>query len=298
MTLPSHPARAALLCAGLLALGASSAPGDGVAWLTDYSVARREAHDKNRPLVIDFSTDNCIYCRKLETITFRDPAVVQLVGDHFVALHLHVGAGGGPQAASLAQTLGIQGYPTLIFADPNGKVVGRQDGYVEPAEFSQTAQRVLASLPPADAGVQQAVRLTAPPSSEPVAPNAERARRAGQLLALAQADFRDQHYLGCLERCQGLRTDYPDLPEGAEAQRMEDRIRTDPEVLRLACDNLTDRLGAMYLDLAEAFLKKEQPQKAILCLEWVVQACPGTPQAETAKGRLAQVRERVAKAAP
>ena len=78
---------------------------------------------------------------------------------------------------------------------------------------------------------------------------------------------------------------------------MEDKIRTDPEVLRQACDNLTDRLGEMYLELADGFLRKEQPQKAALCLEWVVQACPGTPQAEAAKGRLAQIHERAARPA-
>ncbi len=297
MTFASRTARAALLCAALAAAGAASAPGEGVSWFTDYGAARREAHDRNLPLVIDFSTDNCVYCRKLESVTFRDPAVVKLVKEHYVALHLHVGAGGGKEAAGLAQTLGVQGFPTLIFADPNGKVVSRQDGYMEPAEFSQTAQRVLASLPPsADPGVQQAVRLTAPPSDD-TAPNGERAKHAGRLLALAEADYRDRHFLSCLERCQALRTEYAELGEAAEARRMEDMIRTDPEVLRQACDNLTDRLGEMYLELADGFLRKEQPQKAALCLEWVMQACPGTPQAEAAKGRLAQIHERVARPA-
>ena len=44
----------------------------------------------------------------------------------------------------------------------------------------------------------------------------------------------------------------------------------------------------MYIELADAFVLKDQPARAILCLEWVAQACPGTPQAETAKGRLAR----------
>ena len=86
-----------------------------------------------------------------------------------------------------------------------------------------------------------------------------------------------------------MRADFADLPEGAEAQRLEEKIHADPDQLRSACDNLTDRLGEMYLDLADSFLRKEQPQKAMLCLEWVVQACPGTPQAETVRGRLAQL---------
>ena len=150
MTFASCTARAALLCAALAAAAAASAPGEGVTWLTDYAAARREAHDRNLPLVIDFSTDNCLYCRKLESVTFRDPAVVKLVKEHYVALHLHVGAGGGKEAAGLAQTLGVQGFPTLIFADPNGKVISRQDGFMEPAEFARTAQHVLAEPAAAD----------------------------------------------------------------------------------------------------------------------------------------------------
>ena len=298
MTPPSHPARAALLCAGLIALAAPAARGEGVSWLTDYNAARRAAHDLNRPLVIDFSTDNCIYCRQLETVTFRDPAVVKLVGEHFIALHVHVGAGGNPEAAALAHTLAVEGYPTLVFADPSGKVLARQDGFMKPGPFVETAQRVLASVPPApaDPAVLQAMRLTAPPS-ESAGPNADRAKRAGQLLGLAQSEYASQHYLGCLERCKELRADFADLPEGAEAGRLEEKIHADPDQLRSACDNLTDHLGEMYLDLADSFLHKQQPDKAMLCLEWVVQACPGTPQAETARGRLARLKEGAAKPA-
>ena len=129
--------------------------------------------------------------------------------------------------------------------------------------------------------------MTAPPADDA---GAERARRAGQLLTLAQADLREQRILVCLDRCKTIKADYGDLPEASEAIRLETKIRTNPDELRLACDNLTDRLGAMYIDLADAFLQKDQPARAILCLEWVVQACPGTPQAETAKGKLAQIK--------
>jgi hypothetical protein len=48
----------------------------------------------------------------------------------------------------------------------------------------------------------------------------------------------------------------------------------------------------MYLDMAEALMLKNDPQRAALCLEWVVQARPGTPQAEAAKARLTQIKER------
>ena len=290
MTSVSGPARAALLCAGLVALAAAPAHADGVSWLSDYNTARTAAHDKKLPLFIDFSTENCTWCRKLEEVTFRDPAVARLLSGQFVALHIHVAAAGGKEAA-LADKLNISRYPTLVFADSEGHILAKQDGYLEPAEFLQQAQHILAGLQAGDGGVQQAAHSATPAAGD----DGDRARRASQLLALARADYREQRFLGCLERCKTLKADYADRPEAAEAIRLETQIRNDPEELRLACDNLTDRLGEMYLDLADAFLRKDQPARAILCLEWVVQACPGTPQAETAKERLAKVKSPVAR---
>jgi hypothetical protein len=269
----------------VVALAAAPVHAEGVVWLNDYGVARREAHDKNLPLVIDFSTQNCHWCRQLEATTFRDPAVVKLLSDHFVALRLD-----GEKDARIAQSLGINAYPTLVFADANGKILSKQDGYVKAAEFTQIAQRALASLPPRiDPGLRQAVHVSAPPP-EPLDKGTERMKNAGQLLSLAKAEYHEQRFLGCLERCRTLKADYADLPEGAEAKQLESKIRSDPKVLGAACDSLTDRLGDMYLDMAEALMLKNEPQRAALCLEWVMQARPGTPQADAAKARLGQIK--------
>jgi thioredoxin-related protein len=284
MTFTKFPSRAAMLCAFWIALAGAPLRAQSVSWYSDYNAARREAQDKNRPLVIDFSTQECHWCRMLETTTFRDPAVVKTLSERFVALHLD-----GEKEASLAQRLNITGYPTLIFADADGNILQRQDGYVKPAEFGKMLDHVLASAKPVDTAVVQAVHRTAPPVDDGA--NAGRARSAGQLLSLAQADYREQRFLACLERCKALKADYGDLPEASEAIQLETKIRRDPEELRLACDKMTDRLGEMYLDLADAFSAKDQQARAVLCLEWVVQACPGTPQAETAKEKLERIKK-------
>ena len=285
----------------VVALAAAPVHAQSLVWLNDYNAARREAHDKNLSLVIDFSTQNCSWCRKLEATTFRDAAVVKLLGEHFVALRLD-----GEKDAEIAQALGVTGYPTLVFADPDGKILGRQEGYVKATEFTQLAQRALssvpshgdavaqhatASVPPRiDPAIRQVANIIAPPP-EPAIIGTERTRNAGQLLSLAKADYQEQRFLGCLERCKELKTDYSDLPEGAAAKQLETKIRTDTKVMEAACDSLTDQLGGMYMDMAEAFILKNEQQKATLCLEWIVQARPGTPQAEAAKARLTQIKE-------
>jgi len=70
---------AALSLALFLSVSASRAADADVEWRTDYGKARHEAVEKNLPLVIDFSTENCFWCRQLEQRTFTDPAVIALL---------------------------------------------------------------------------------------------------------------------------------------------------------------------------------------------------------------------------
>jgi hypothetical protein len=118
----------------------------------------------------------------------------------------------------------------------------------------------------------------------------QRTTRARELLAQARQDYRTQQYLCCLDRCEVLGSGYGDLPEGVEAQQLADEIKSNPEWMQRACDNLTDRLGGLYLSLAETWIRKGQPQQAQLCLERVIQAFPGSRQAEAAQIRLSQLR--------
>jgi hypothetical protein len=119
--------------------------------------------------------------------------------------------------------------------------------------------------------------------------NQQRSTRARELLAQARQDYRTQQYLCCLDRCEVLGAGYGDLPEGAEAQQLADEIKNNPEWMQRACDNLTDRLSGLYLSLADTWIRKGQAQQAQLCLERVVQAFPGSRQAEAAQIRLSQL---------
>jgi thioredoxin-like negative regulator of GroEL len=119
-----------------------------------------------------------------------------------------------------------------------------------------------------------------------------RKRRAAELLAQAREDYRNHQYLGCLERCEILGASYADLREGNEALELASEIKNNPEWLQRACDTLADRLGGLYLSLAETCIKKGQTQQAMACLERVVQTLPGSRQAELAQVRLANLQGR------
>src|SRR5438552_3978122 len=74
----------ALALTGPAALGQGPTP----AWRTDYNAARREATEKKRPLLLDFVTENCFWCKKLDSTTFRDPAIVALLNEQFIPIRI------------------------------------------------------------------------------------------------------------------------------------------------------------------------------------------------------------------
>jgi thioredoxin-related protein len=127
----------------LLACPISRAFAQEIAWRSDYAAARQEAQQKQRPLLLDFGTTNCFWCKRLDAVTFRDPTVSKLVREHFVAVKIDA-----EKDAELARLLRIESYPTLVFAAPDGKILGQHAGFMEPAPFMHQLQTVLASTPP------------------------------------------------------------------------------------------------------------------------------------------------------
>jgi hypothetical protein len=118
---------------------------------------------------------------------------------------------------------------------------------------------------------------------------AQRARRAQELLSQAKEFHRNKEYTLCVDRCSTLMRSFGDLTEGQQGAQLFAEIKNDPEWLQNACDAFGDRLAEMYLALAEAHLKRGQPQQARHFLERTIRAFPGTHQAESAQIRLEQL---------
>src|SRR5205085_9259312 len=95
-----------------------------IQWRRDYSTAWEESHATGRPLLIDFGTEACFWCKKLDVTTFRDPSVVNLINTEFVALRVDA-----ERTPALARALHVRSYPTIVLGGPDGTVIGRKIGY-------------------------------------------------------------------------------------------------------------------------------------------------------------------------
>jgi thioredoxin-related protein len=145
MSINRLPLAATLVFAA--ALTAPKLEAQEVHWRTDYAAARKEATDCGRPLLFDFGTEQCVWCRKLDITTFRDPAVARLITDKFVPVKIDARA-----EAWLTEALRVRCFPTLFLAAPDGIILASREGYVDAAAMTRLLEESLQkSAPTTDA---------------------------------------------------------------------------------------------------------------------------------------------------
>jgi len=124
----------AIAIATLLACGPAS---DGLWYRGDLSAATERAADENTLVFVEFYTDWCSWCRRLESETLTDREVKEALSE-FVAIRLDAEKDG----AEAARQFGIEAYPTMIFLDPTGEEVERISGYLPPDKFIEELRRI------------------------------------------------------------------------------------------------------------------------------------------------------------
>ena len=113
-----------------IAVSASSFAGEG--WLTDYNEALNLSAKTGKPILADFSgSDWCGWCIKLDKEVFSHSSFKKYAKKNLVLLMLDFPQN-KPQTASikkqnksLAEKYGIQGFPTVLLLDKNGKVISK-----------------------------------------------------------------------------------------------------------------------------------------------------------------------------
>ena len=124
---------------------AATSAGPEIVWVNSLDAAsldaaRAKASAENRPVVLDFGAEWCPACKKLERLTFPDPAV-RAEALRFVAIHVD-GTEDDAAAKALQAKHGVIGLPTVIFLDSAGHEVARIVDFVPPAELLAAMKKV------------------------------------------------------------------------------------------------------------------------------------------------------------
>jgi thioredoxin-related protein len=152
-----------LLVLSLLAVP-SLVCGQEVQWYRDLNAARNVAKNGNRPMVIDFGTVNCHWCKQLDATTLRDPRIVKLLAENFVAVKIDAN-----KEPALAQSMGVTAFPTLIFARSDGTILGGHEGFVDVSRFHEQLLKAISQNNAKVAAVGPTVQCPSPKSDTPSA---------------------------------------------------------------------------------------------------------------------------------
>lgn len=167
----------------------------------------------------------------------------------------------------------------------------------KPQEASDVLAEAVKQFAGTQAASDAALRL-AGLAEKPEELQKRRERIARDLLAVARDDFRAGRLYDCVQKCEQLATGYPELPEAKHADALLTDIKSNPERLAKACEQMNDRTAAMYMALADSWSKKGQSAEAAACLKKVMALCPNSRHADLAQAELVKLQGRTTPAVP
>ena len=93
-------------------------------------------------IVADFYTDWCSWCKKMDETTYKDPAVIKLINDHFIPVKLD--AEGRRKVvynkkeyreSEFSAYMNVRGFPSTLFFQENGELFASVPGFIDAATF-------------------------------------------------------------------------------------------------------------------------------------------------------------------
>jgi len=154
-------------------------PGPKLTWLTSYKKALAESKRSGKPVMADFTGSTwCGFCIALKREVFSKPEFKRWAKQNVVLLELDYPRPGSRkrpsrELSSLAQRYGVRGYPTILFLNAKGAVLGKT-GYVRGGVkvWLTTARRALANSPKQTVATRVKARAETPKYPDGSAENA------------------------------------------------------------------------------------------------------------------------------
>ena len=108
----------------------------------EYKQVLAEAKAKHKKIFVDAYATWCAPCKQLQKTTFKDPKAAAYYNKNFINISVDVEKGNG---IGLAEKWNIEGLPTLLILDENGKAIADHVGFVDGnglLEFAKEASRL------------------------------------------------------------------------------------------------------------------------------------------------------------
>lgn len=112
----------------------------GLTFVVGYDAGLAKAKAENKPVMLFVTATWCGWCKKLANESFNDPEVRQLL-DQFVLVIVDLDTEG-----QVAEKLGVQGVPYIVFESPDGRKLSVTEGYKPVPEFKADIEHALEQL--------------------------------------------------------------------------------------------------------------------------------------------------------
>jgi protein disulfide-isomerase len=106
-------------------------------WGDDYNAALATASKEHKNVLLDFTgSDWCGWCIRLKKETFDKPEFKAYADKNLELVEIDFPQGKTlspeiqKQNAALQEQYNVQGFPTLVLLNPEGKVIKQQSGYI------------------------------------------------------------------------------------------------------------------------------------------------------------------------
>jgi len=108
-----------------------------ISWENDLAQAFEKAKNEGKPVMADFYTDWCSWCKKLDKDVYEDANVNQLA-EKFICVKVNCEID-----KSAFSKYGLKGYPTTIFFNDQGGIEETISGYEKADVFTCAMKKVL-----------------------------------------------------------------------------------------------------------------------------------------------------------
>lgn len=111
-------------------------------WVT-FDVGMALGAKEKKPVIIDFYTSWCRWCKVMDEKTFSDPEVAAYLAEHFVTIRLNAESrnerytfkGREYSPVELTRSFNVRGFPSLAYLDKGGELITVVPGFVPKETF-------------------------------------------------------------------------------------------------------------------------------------------------------------------
>jgi len=110
-----------------------------------YDQGLQKARVEKKPILVDFYTDWCGWCKKMDKDTYANQEIIRLLNDKFIAVKINAESknpldlqdkdGKKKTEAQIAREFSVSAYPVTWFLRPTGEQIAPLPGYRGPSDF-------------------------------------------------------------------------------------------------------------------------------------------------------------------